>query len=235
MKTRNLRAGDRVFLSRTSISTRSSSTRSGRATGTSWRRAWKAPVRHESEAFCRGDVNKPPGPRADQMRKMVHRSAGVRPALRATRKGPELSPRLVYARQRPLRGPRQRDRGRTAWSYAAVPESLRRVRNDIADFAREAGAPDRVVEAVRQACSEAAANAVEHAYEGEPGRILVRAELEGAAIQLVVSDRGRGLAFGNRRPGRGLGFIWMLWLGDSMTLDSSETGGLQVTMLFSLN
>ena len=117
----------------------------------------------------------------------------------------------------------------------AVPESVRRVRNDIADFAREAGAPDRAVDAIRQASSEAAANVVEHAYEGEPGRIDVRAELEETAIQVVVSDGGRGLAFGNNRLSPGLGFIWMLWFSDSMTLGSSEPGGLEVKMLFSLN
>ena len=117
----------------------------------------------------------------------------------------------------------------------AVPESLRRVRNDISDFAREAGAPNRAVEAIRQASSEAAANVVEHAYDSEPGRINVRAELERAAIQVVVSDRGRGLAFGNSRPSLGLGFIWMLWFSDSMTLGASEPGGLEVKMLFSLN
>jgi serine/threonine-protein kinase RsbW len=147
-----------------------------------------------------------------------------------------LSPRLAYARNRARRSPHQRAPDRTAaWSYTAVPESLRRVRNDIAGFARQAGAPDRVVEAIRQASSEAAANAVEHAYQGEPGRIDIRAELEGAALQVVVSDRGRGLAFGNRRPSPGLGFIWMLWFSDNMTLDSSETGGLEVRMQFSLN
>ena len=187
-------------------------------------------------ASCGAGMHKPVGLRAHQMGKMDDRSAGVRPVLRTTRKRPGLSPRLAHARQRAPRSRRYRASHRTAtWSYAAVPQSLRLVRSDIGDFAGEAGVPDRVVDAIRQACSEAAANVVEHAYEGEPGRIDIRAELEGAAIQVVVSDRGRGLAFGNRRPGRGLGFIWMLWFSDSMTLDCSETGGLEVTMLFRLN
>jgi anti-sigma regulatory factor (Ser/Thr protein kinase) len=117
----------------------------------------------------------------------------------------------------------------------AVPESLYRVRNDITDFARQAGAPDRAVEAIRQASSEAAANVVEHAYDGEQGPIDIRVQLEETAIQVVVSDRGRGLAFGNNRPSPGLGFIWMLWFSDSMTLGCSEPGGLEVKMVFSLN
>jgi serine/threonine-protein kinase RsbW len=112
---------------------------------------------------------------------------------------------------------------------------VRSVREDVTGFARQAGAPDQVVDAIRQASSEAAANAVEHAYEGERGQIEVRAERDDTTIQLVLSDRGRGLAFGNKQPGRGLGFIWMLWFTDSMTLGSSESGGLEVTMLFSLN
>src|SRR2546421_10826775 len=114
-----------------------------------------------------------------------------------------MSPRLASARQRAPRSPHRT----AAWSYAAVPESVRLVRNDIAGFARDAGAPDRAMDAMRQASSEAAANVVEHAYEGEPGRIDMRAELEEAAIEVVISDRGRGLAFGNNRPSPGLGLI----------------------------
>jgi anti-sigma regulatory factor (Ser/Thr protein kinase) len=120
-------------------------------------------------------------------------------------------------------------------SYPAVAESVRRVRNASVEFARRAGATEQVEEAIRLAASEAAANVVEHAYPQAQGQIDVTAEADDDSVWLIVADDGTGLTFGNRRPGLGLGFIWMAWFSDGMTLASSPAGGLEVTLRFGLN
>src|SRR5437870_3173935 len=77
-------------------------------------------------------------------------------------------------------------------SYPAVPESVRLVRAAVVDVAESAGATSETVEAVRLASSEAAANVVVHAYDGEPGHIDVTAELDalGDGMWIVVADGG---------------------------------------------
>jgi anti-sigma regulatory factor (Ser/Thr protein kinase) len=120
-------------------------------------------------------------------------------------------------------------------AYAAVPESVREVRNAVVEFAAVAGANERTQEAIRLTASEAAANVVEHAYSDADGRIDVTAEsLDADAIWVAIADNGVGLRFGNTSPGLGLGFIWMAWFSDGMTLTSSQTGGLEVILRFSL-
>jgi len=120
-------------------------------------------------------------------------------------------------------------------SYPAVAESVVEVRNALVGFAAVAGATERTKEAIRLTASEAAANVVEHAYPNADGLIDVTAELLDAdAIRVVIADDGRGLAFGNKSPGLGLGLIWMAWFSDGMTLASSQTGGLEVALRFSL-
>jgi anti-sigma regulatory factor (Ser/Thr protein kinase) len=121
------------------------------------------------------------------------------------------------------------------WSYLAVPASLPRVRGDVTDFAEAIGTSKRTLEGVRLASTEAAANIVEHAYDGAPGPIDVAASLDVDTMTLVISDHGHGLAFGNEKPGLGLGFIWMAWFSDSLSLVASPAGGLEVRMGFALN
>jgi anti-sigma regulatory factor (Ser/Thr protein kinase) len=120
-------------------------------------------------------------------------------------------------------------------SYPAVAESVRAARNAAAEFARRAGATQQTEEAIRLSASEAAANVVEHAYgdaQGQNGEIEMTIELYADAFWLVVRDDGRGLSFGNRRPGLGHGFVWMAWFSDGMSLSASPTGGLEVTLRF---
>jgi anti-sigma regulatory factor (Ser/Thr protein kinase) len=149
-----------------------------------------------------------------------------------------MSPHTEHGPQstrRPPGSPRDRAPDTSGiWSYAAVPESVREVRNAAVEFAQAAGAGDDTVEAVRLTCSEAAANVVEHAYGATPGDIALTAELDADAIWIVVADHGCGMAFGNSEPGLGLGILWMAWFSDGLTLRASETGGLEVTLRFSL-
>ncbi len=78
------------------------------------------------------------------------------------------------------------------------------------------------------ACTEAAANAIEHAYIGRRGQVHVRAESVGGWLEVTVSDEGR---WRDPRPddtrGRGLGLVRAL-LGD-IDVERGE-GGTTVRM-----
>jgi anti-sigma regulatory factor (Ser/Thr protein kinase) len=146
-----------------------------------------------------------------------------------------MSPQPAYgpSRLRPLAQERAPDAARV-WSYPAKPPSVRDVRNALVDFASAAGASDQTLEAVRLTCSEAAANAVEHAYDADAGMIDVTAELDGERIYIVIADQGRGLNVGSSNRGLGIGFIWMAWFSDGLSLGSSAAGGLEVALSFRL-
>src|SRR3712207_7980924 len=54
--------------------------------------------------------------------------------------------------------------------------------------------------------SEALTNVVLHAYpEGEPGPVTVTAEINDSAIDVTISDEGRGMVPRPDSPGAGLG------------------------------
>src|ERR687889_124836 len=75
----------------------------------------------------------------------------------------------------------------------AVPESIHHVRRQLLEFITDAGYTTWVNDTVRLAVSEACANVVLHAYEGEPGPLRVEAMITPQA-QLFVSvhDEGHG-------------------------------------------
>jgi anti-sigma regulatory factor (Ser/Thr protein kinase) len=88
-------------------------------------------------------------------------------------------------------------------SLAADSESVGRARHAVSEFASEHGAdPDDVALAV----SEAVSNAVVHAFRGrEPGRVDVRANVDGETIIVTIADDGVGVAPNPDSPGLGLG------------------------------
>ncbi|MEW2360286.1 SpoIIE family protein phosphatase [Spirillospora sp. NPDC029432] len=87
--------------------------------------------------------------------------------------------------------------------------------------------PDDAFEIVL-ACSEAAANSIEHGYGFEPGPIRVAGEFAGGAVRLVLRDRGR---WQEPRPSeRGRGLRVMRELMDSVEV-TPGSGGTTVTMV----
>ena len=61
-------------------------------------------------------------------------------------------------------------------SFPAVPDAVAQARNALTNFAREAGADEKQLEAVRLAASEAVTNAVMHAYDkNQKGTVQVSA------------------------------------------------------------
>jgi anti-sigma regulatory factor (Ser/Thr protein kinase) len=90
-------------------------------------------------------------------------------------------------------------------SYAATPESISIVRNEMAALARDCGLDAAAVCDVRLAVSEAATNALVHGYRYGPGTIRVEASTSCGELRIAVCDDGDGMRPRTDSPGLGLG------------------------------
>jgi anti-sigma regulatory factor (Ser/Thr protein kinase) len=114
----------------------------------------------------------------------------------------------------------------------ATPEAIGELRGRARDFAARAGAEDAVVGDIALAISEAATNAVLHAYRDiVAGPVRLTGRVEGEWLQFEVSDHGRGF---HASPSGGLGFGMkvMAEVSDSMTVRQGDEG-TTVTLRFS--
>lgn len=81
-----------------------------------------------------------------------------------------------------------RDEVRMAFALPARPEALRFVRTVLGGFARLLGAGPDTVRDVQLAVHEAAANVVEHAYEGQEGILELEVRPEQDALVVIITD-----------------------------------------------
>jgi anti-sigma regulatory factor (Ser/Thr protein kinase) len=108
----------------------------------------------------------------------------------------------------------------------AIPASIGHLRSYAREFASGAGATDEAITDIALAISEAATNAVIHAYPG--GRTTndtasLRGNVADDWLELAVADRGAGFRPG---PPGGLGFGLkvMAAVSDSMRVEQREEG-----------
>ena len=91
-------------------------------------------------------------------------------------------------------------------TYEATPQSVAVVRDQMAALARDCGLGEQEIADVKLAVSEAATNALLHAYrDREPGTIRVEATIEGGELVIAVKDDGVGMSPRHDSPGMGLG------------------------------
>ncbi len=91
------------------------------------------------------------------------------------------------------------------------------------------------LEDIRLAVSEACANVVIHAYAGEASGLMdVDVATGGGDLEVVVRDRGTGMAPRTDSPGLGVGLPLIASLAESMELLSPPGGGTEVRMRFAL-
>jgi GAF domain-containing protein/anti-sigma regulatory factor (Ser/Thr protein kinase) len=99
-------------------------------------------------------------------------------------------------------------------SFPADPRQLAMMRAELRGWLDRSGLPTETKEDVVLACTEAAANAIEHAYIGRDGDIRVVGESDDGWLKIEVSDDGR---WRDPRPddsrGRGLDLVRTL-IGD---------------------
>jgi serine/threonine-protein kinase RsbW/stage II sporulation protein AB (anti-sigma F factor) len=117
-----------------------------------------------------------------------------------------------------------------------VSEEIGGVRESAVQFARANGVPDRLVDDLRLAISEAVTNAVVHAFHGreQPGTVTVTVDVRaGEMAEVVVRDDGIGMSRRSDSPGLGLGLGLIAWVADQVEHRVPSDGdGFELWMRF---
>lgn len=109
-------------------------------------------------------------------------------------------------------------------SFPAVPLGVKQIRDEVGAFARGCGLDRQQVNAVMLAASEAATNAIVHAYRDETGSIRVRASMDDDELTVVVADDGGGHLPRIDSPGAGLGMPIIARIAQRVEIVSSAAG-----------
>ena len=118
-------------------------------------------------------------------------------------------------------------------SLPARPENVAVVRHVLGAFADALDLPDGVIEDMRLAVTEACTNVVRHAYPGEqPGTIDILIRPVDEALQVVVSDHGRGIGPSPDTAGPGLGLPLIAALAHSVEIEHAPSAGSRLAMSF---
>lgn len=113
--------------------------------------------------------------------------------------------------------------------------SVAKLRSAAARFAARRGATARQCEDIALAVSEAASNAVLHAYpRSEHGMVGMRARASSGVIEIVVSDMGIGMPTSDLARHTGYGLAIIRELADQLEIQSGDPSGVRVRMTFSI-
>jgi serine/threonine-protein kinase RsbW/stage II sporulation protein AB (anti-sigma F factor) len=98
------------------------------------------------------------------------------------------------------------------------------MRQAVVDLAERCGMTADAVGDARLAVSEAATNAVIHAYRERPGQLRLHASVERGELKLVIADDGDGLLPRTDSPGLGLGLPIMSAVSERCEVVSGPDG-----------
>jgi anti-sigma regulatory factor (Ser/Thr protein kinase) len=120
------------------------------------------------------------------------------------------------------------------WTVSATAEQIAVLRREVTSYAAAAGVADGRLGDVRLAVSEAATNAVLHAYrDREPGQIRVLAKvLDDGFLCITVEDDGFGPLPRSDSPGLGLGLPTIASVADAVELSAGAAKGARLSMRF---
>ena len=120
-----------------------------------------------------------------------------------------------------------------AATYQATAQSVAVVRNQMAALAADCGLDEHRIADVKLAVSEAATNALLHAYpQGDPtGVIHVEAEIACGELTITVLDEGQGMRPRADSPGLGLGLPVIATLAGRLEIGPGN-GGTSLKMAF---
>lgn len=127
------------------------------------------------------------------------------------------------------------DGARLSCELPAEPRSVSRMRHAVVGFARTQGVPEATLGEIALAVTEAATNAVLHAFvDRNPGTLALAAEPQHDALLVRVLDDGRGMQPRADSPGLGMGLPTMGQLAERLDLREGPGGrGTEVRMVFS--
>jgi serine/threonine-protein kinase RsbW/stage II sporulation protein AB (anti-sigma F factor) len=109
-------------------------------------------------------------------------------------------------------------------TFPGTPPGVGELRRAVAEVARRCGMTRDAIDKARLAASEAATNAVVHAYRNRPGVVRLAARRQGGELHLVIGDDGAGLMPRTDSPGLGLGLPIMAQLSERCELVSGPDG-----------
>jgi serine/threonine-protein kinase RsbW len=109
-------------------------------------------------------------------------------------------------------------------------------RRAVLDWAQRYVEDREVLSDIALAVTEAATNAVLHAYRDRtnPGSVMIDVERLHDHVCVYVRDEGTGLAPRVDSPGLGLGLGLIAQVADSADVRAPETGGTEVVMRFNI-
>lgn len=122
--------------------------------------------------------------------------------------------------------------------YPASASQLPAIRRAVADAARERGAGETALLQIALAVSEAATNAIMHAYRdraaADVGAVHVLVRHDADRLDVHVRDSGLGPRPRPDSPGLGMGLSLMAHESDTFEINALEGGGTEVVMRFAL-
>jgi serine/threonine-protein kinase RsbW len=123
----------------------------------------------------------------------------------------------------------------TTWTIPPRPEELGPLRACVADLASQLGASPEARDNIALATSEAAANAIVHAYRrSPPGTVSITVGLSNERILVAVADDGDGFEPRPDSPGMGLGLPLIATLTDRLEVNDRTPSGTELVMHFVL-
>jgi serine/threonine-protein kinase RsbW/stage II sporulation protein AB (anti-sigma F factor) len=120
--------------------------------------------------------------------------------------------------------------------YPAQPTRVAEIRRDVTNVASTVGAGETALLQINLAVSEAATNAILHAYRGESatGAVHVLVQHDDDFLDVSISDNGTGMAPRHDSPGMGIGLCLMAHEAYRCEIKSSPEGGTEVVLRFQL-
>ena len=105
------------------------------------------------------------------------------------------------------------------------------LRREMTGIAKDCGMDCEGIADVRLAVTEAATNAVIHAYAKAEGELSVTAAMQDGQLAIVIADTGPGLVERRDSPGLGLGLSVIASVAERLKI-VSRPGGTEIHMAF---
>jgi serine/threonine-protein kinase RsbW len=112
-----------------------------------------------------------------------------------------------------------------------TPLGVRLLRGELARMAKDCGMDAEGIADVRLAVTEAATNAVIHAYAEAEGELSVTAAMRDGELAIAIGDTGPGLIERRDSPGLGLGLPVIASVAKRLEI-VSHPGGTEIRMAF---